>query len=160
MLGDGVVYSLHNLFLRETKRWMLEADTHGDKLPQLCNNQKLLNLKEMNTVLSIDYSLLRKLEYWKTFNSENFHQYNLQVERKKNTFPNLREGDTLCKIRRSPPQTFTTPDVHHPLFWNATFTTDQYSPPPTIITPTRKFTNCPSIQNVPAVQTTLVNVAF
>ena len=81
-------------------------------------------------------------------------------------------------LRRSPPQTFTTPDVHHPLckirrsppqtFTESspqTFTTPyskmRHSPPTNIhhplqsSPPKEKFTNRPSIQNVPAVQTTL-----
>merc|ERR1712004_465748 len=73
--------------------------------------------------------------------------------------------------RRSPPQTFTTPcvksDVHHPRRSPPqTFTTSDVhhlrrSPPTNIHHPLKfsppkeKFTNRPSIQNVPAVQTTL-----
>merc|ERR1712209_332367 len=74
-------------------------------------------------------------------------------------------------LRRSPPQTFTTPfvksDVHHPRHSPPqTFTTPyskmRHSPPPNIhhslqsSPPKEKFTNRPSIQNVPAVQTTIV----
>ena len=73
-------------------------------------------------------------------------------------------------LRRSPPQTFTTPfvksDVHHPRHSPPqTFTTPyskmRHSPPTNIhhplqsSPPKEKFTNRPSIQNVPAVQTTL-----
>ena len=92
----------------------------------------------------------------------------------------------LCKIRRSPPQTFTTPDVHHlrrspPQTFTTPFVKSdvhhpRHSPPQTFTTPyskmrhspptnihhplqssppKEKFTNRPSIQNVPAVQTTL-----
>ena len=68
--------------------------------------------------------------------------------------------------RRSPPQTFTTSDVHHPRHSPPqTFTTPyskmQHSPSPNIHQPLQssppkdKFINHPSIQNVPAVQTTL-----
>ena len=91
-----------------------------------------------------------------------------------------------CKIRRSPPQTFTTPDVHHlrrspPQTFTTPFVKSdvhhpRHSPPQTFTTPyskmrhspptnihqplqssppKEKFTNRPSIQNVPAVQTTL-----
>merc|ERR1711899_709166 len=72
--------------------------------------------------------------------------------------------------RRSPPQTFTTPfvksDVHHPRHSPPQMFTTSYSKmrhsPPTNIhhplqssPPKEKFTNRPSIQNVPADQTTL-----
>ena len=61
--------------------------------------------------------------------------------------------------RRSPPQTFTTPcvksDVHHPRRLPTPFLKCDIHHRPTFTTPKRKIHQPPSIQNVPAFQTTL-----
>ena len=81
MLGDGVsvALSLHNLdwvvliqdykgweinlFLRETKKWMFEADTHGDKPPRLWKKPKAFELERTGHNFIDWLFTLKKFEY-------------------------------------------------------------------------------------------------
>ena len=78
---------------KRIQAWRLEADRHGDKLPNSVIKPKAYNWVKPNTSSSLDYSLGRKIAYRKNLLLRKVLGRKV-CELKENTFPNLREGDT------------------------------------------------------------------